>query len=161
MQDRHIFYTQPWSSVDTDQRASPIVLRVRLCYRRRKEQPDLSISSGVILGAPSVYIPTAKFNFLGFLEDDGCVGGPGGGRRGLSFFFSPKTKNSRPQPFFQTKGKKKSAQKLYLLLLTYLTIFRYTLYRTFLPNFFVPEALRGPSCFFKTLKVFDIIPLVP
>jgi hypothetical protein len=60
---------------------------VRLCYRRRKEQPDLSISSGVIPGAPTVYIPTAKFKCLGFLEDDGYVGGPGGERRGLSFFF--------------------------------------------------------------------------
>ncbi len=58
-----------------------------LCYRRRKEQPDLSISSGVIQGAPTVYIPTAKFKFFGFLEDDGYVRGPGGGGRGLSFFF--------------------------------------------------------------------------
>jgi hypothetical protein len=63
------------------------VLRVRLCYRRRKEQPDLSISSSVIPVAPTVYIPTAKFKFLGFIEDDGYVGGPGGGGRGLSFFF--------------------------------------------------------------------------
>ncbi len=53
-------------------------VRVRLCYRRRKGQPDLDISSGVIPGAPSVYIPTAKFDFLGFLEDDVYVGGPGG-----------------------------------------------------------------------------------
>jgi hypothetical protein len=45
--------------------------------------PDLSISSGVIPDAPSIYIPTAKFNFLGFLEDEGYVGGPGGGGRGL------------------------------------------------------------------------------
>jgi hypothetical protein len=67
----------------------PIVLRVRLCYRSRKEQPDLSITSGVIPDAPSVYIPTAKFNFLGFLKDDGYVGGPGGGGRGLLFLFSP------------------------------------------------------------------------
>jgi hypothetical protein len=64
-----------------------VTVRVRLCYRRRKEQPDLSINSGVIPVAPSVYFPTAKFNFLGFLGDDGYVGGPGGGGRGLSFFF--------------------------------------------------------------------------
>ena len=94
----------------------PIVLRVWLCYRSRKAQPDLSITSGVIPDAPSVYIPTAKFNVLGFLKDDGYVGGPGGGGRGLSFFFCfHLTKNIRPQPYFQTKGKKKSAQKLYLL----------------------------------------------
>ncbi len=32
---------------------------------------------------------------------------------------------------------------------------------TFFSNFLGPEAFRGPSCFFKIQKVFDIIPLVP
>jgi hypothetical protein len=32
---------------------------------------------------------------------------------------------------------------------------------TFFSNFLGPEAFRDPSCFFKTQKVFDIIPLVP
>jgi hypothetical protein len=32
---------------------------------------------------------------------------------------------------------------------------------TFFSNFLGPEAFRGPSCFFKTQKMFDIIPLVP
>ena len=140
----------------------PIVLLVR-CHRRRKEQPDLRISSGVIPVAPSVCIPTAKFDILGFLEDDGYInGGPGGRGRGLSFFFfSPETKNNRLQPYFQTKGKKKLAQKLYLLPFIYCFWPFFVIICPFLPNFFDPEASRGPSCFFKTLKVFDIIPLVP
>jgi hypothetical protein len=109
----------------------PIVLRVRLCCRRRKEQPDLSITSGVIPVALSVYIPTAKFNFLGFLEDDGYVGGPGGGGRGLSFFFCfHLTKNIRPQPYFQTKDKKKIRTKIVsaTIHILFLTIFRYNLW---------------------------------
>ncbi len=58
------------------------MLRVRLCYRMRKGHPNLKISSGVIPRAQSVHIPTAKFNILGFLEDDGYVGGGGSkGRR--------------------------------------------------------------------------------
>ncbi len=32
---------------------------------------------------------------------------------------------------------------------------------TFFSKFLGPEAFRGPSCFFKTLNVFDITPLAP
>ncbi len=79
----------------------------------------------------------------------------------LLFWFSPKTKNSRPQLYFQTKGKKKSAQKLYLLPFIYCFCPFFLIICTFLPNFFDPEALRGPSYFFKTLNEFGITPLAP
>jgi hypothetical protein len=84
----------------------------------------------------------------------------GEGEEGFFFCFHL-TKNIRPQPYFQTKDKKKIRTKIVsaTIHILFLTIFRYNC--TFLPNFFDPEALRGPSCFFKTLKVLDIIPLVP
>ncbi len=87
----------------------------------------------------------------------------GGGGRG-SFFFSPKSKNSRRQQCFQTKAKKKLAQKLYLLTFIHCTLFWpfFVIICTFFYQiFFDPEAFRGTSCFFKTLKVFDFILLAP
>ncbi len=68
----------------------------------------LSISSGVIPGAPSVYIPTAKFNFLGFLEDDGYVGGSRGrGKRVvLLFCFHQKQRTVDHNHIFRQKARR-------------------------------------------------------
>jgi hypothetical protein len=69
-----------------------------------------------------------------------------GKRVELLFLFSSKTKNSRPQPYIQTKGKKKSAQKLYLLPFISLVFDHFSLY--FVPFYQI----------FLTLKLLGVLP---
>ncbi len=121
-------------------------------------------------GAPSVYIPTDKFDFLGFLEDDSYVGG--GGSRGRRVYAKlTKTSENKVPPGPKKRPRQSSLHDGYSLaeisnkivsatiFILFLTIFRYNLY--LFTNFFDPEAFRSPSCFFKTLKVFGITPLRP
>ncbi len=75
------------------------------------------------------------------------------------FFFSLKWKNSRPQPYLQTKAKKKKYKNCPIFWCNILFWPFFVVICTLFSIFLGPEAFRGPSCFFKTLKVFDTTPL--